>query len=108
MDAVIKISDISTDISPIYQILVPIDTIFAIENRSVEKSEKIDEISSIYQLRIDISVNFSALSDTHAWGNFFAISRRYISDISIAVCVAEIDPVEDPTVKISPPFQLLV
>ena len=87
---------------------MPIDTIFSIENRSVEKSKKIDEISLIYRLGTDISVDFLALSDTRVWGEFFSISRRYIGNISVAVCVAEIDPAEDPTVKISPPFQRLV
>ena len=35
---VFEIFDISVDISAIYRILVPIETIFAIENRLVEKS----------------------------------------------------------------------
>ena len=94
---------------------MPIDMIFSIENRLVEKSEKIGEISSIYRPVIDISVYFSALSDTRAWGDFFlnfsSIYRRYfryIGDISVVACVTEIDPAEDPTVKILPPFQRLV
>ena len=74
----IKISDISVDISAIYRISMPIDTIFAIENCSVEKSKKIGEISPIYRPGTDISIDFSALSDTRVWGNFLAISRRYI------------------------------
>ena len=71
-----------SDISAIYRISEPNDTIFAIENRSVEKSKKIGEISPIYRPVIDISVDFSALGDTRAWGIFLAISRRYIADIS--------------------------
>ena len=104
LQAVIKISDIS----PIYRISVPIDTIFAIKNCSVEKSKKIDKISLIYRPGTDILVDFFALSDTCALGEFFSISRRYIGDISVVVCVAKIDPAEDPTVNISPPFQRLV
>ena len=45
------------------------------------------------------------------FGNFSMIYRqyfRYIGDISIVVCVAEIDNAEDSTVKILPPFQRLV
>ena len=110
-----EICDISADISAIYWISVPINTIFAIENRSVEKSKKISKISSIYRPVTDISVDFSALSNTRTWGNFFgnfsSIYRRYIEnigDISVAACVAEIDPAEDPTVKILSSFQWLV
>ena len=40
-NAVFEISDISADISAIYRISEPNDTIFAIENRSMEKSKKI-------------------------------------------------------------------
>ena len=93
------------DISSIYRISVPIGTIFAIENGSIEKSKKIEEISLIYRPGTDISIDFSALSDTRVWGKFFF---QFIIDISIVVCVAEIDHVEDPTIKISPPFQRLV
>ena len=74
----IKIFDISADISPKYGILVPIDTIFAIENRSLEKSEKIDEISPIYRPGTDISIDFSVLGDTRVWGEFF----QFLIDIS--------------------------
>ena len=63
----------------------PNDTIFAIENRSMEKSKKIGEISPIYRPVTDISVDFSTLSDTRAWGiffgNFSSIYRRYIGNI---------------------------
>ena len=57
---------------------MPIDTIFAIENRLVGKSKKISEISPIYRPVTDISMDFSALSDTRAWGNFF---WKFIVDI---------------------------
>ena len=83
--AVFEISDISADTSAIYRISEPTDMNFAIENRSVEKSKKIGEISPIYRSLVDISVDFSGLSDTRAWGiffgNFSSIYRRYIGNI---------------------------
>ena len=74
-----------SNISAIYRISEPNDTIFAIENRSVEKSKKIGKISPIYRPVTDISVDFSTLGDTRAWGiffgNFSSIYRRYIENI---------------------------
>ena len=93
---------------------MPIETIFAIENHLMEKSEKIGK----YRRNIaDISAKDRNIgrffgTEAHAFvGAFFSkfssIYRqyfRYIGDISTTTCAAEIDPVEDPMVQICPSF----
>ena len=118
----IEISDISADISAIYQISGFIETIFDTENRLKEKSRKIGKCRQYFDEISDSDRNIGAWK-TRARGKFFGffweIYRRYIENIgdisaifsiyrryiSQAACVAQICCAENPTVQIYPPFQ---
>ena len=106
-----KISDISAEISLIYRILVPIDTISAFNNCLKEKSPKNWE-NRRYIANISVTNRYFG-TEGHAPVGFFLFQFIVdIFDISAiyrsAVCGVEIHPAKDPTVHISPDFQRLV